>query len=164
MDSSVNWTHSWRRSLSYRNQPTDLQSESLDWFLYDRDPRHERVKSYRIETDQLVGNKAKRWISKRWLQEDKARQIFQKNEAVDCRCSLKSYSEKVCKINRKIPGICFNGIECLQSATLFQTKVQHWCLSIIFQNRYPGERLWTDIPVDTNLIQVWRILHWFCSK
>ena len=33
-------TFSWRRSVSYRNQ-----SESMDWFLYDRDLRHERVKT-----------------------------------------------------------------------------------------------------------------------
>ena len=36
-------TLSWRRSLSYRNQSTDLLCKSMDWFLYDRDPRHERV-------------------------------------------------------------------------------------------------------------------------
>ena len=35
---------SWRRSLSYRNQSVDLQSKSLDWFLYDRDFHHERIK------------------------------------------------------------------------------------------------------------------------
>ena len=35
---------SWRRSLSYRNQSIDLQSKSMDWFLYDNGPRHERVK------------------------------------------------------------------------------------------------------------------------
>ena len=29
----------------YRNQPTELQSKSMDWFLYDRVLRHERVKS-----------------------------------------------------------------------------------------------------------------------
>ena len=34
---------SWRRSLSYRNQSTDLQSKSMDWFLNDRDIRHERA-------------------------------------------------------------------------------------------------------------------------
>ena len=28
-------THSWRRSLAYRNQPIDLQSKPMDWFLYD---------------------------------------------------------------------------------------------------------------------------------
>ena len=33
-----------RRSLSYRNQSIDLQSKSMDWFLQDRDLRHERVK------------------------------------------------------------------------------------------------------------------------
>ena len=37
-------TLSWRRPLSYRNQPIDLLCKSMDWFLYDNDPRHERVK------------------------------------------------------------------------------------------------------------------------
>ena len=35
---------SWRRSLSYRNQSIDLLCKSIDWFLYHRDLRHERVK------------------------------------------------------------------------------------------------------------------------
>ena len=30
-------------SLSNRNQSIDLQSKSMDWFLYDRDLRHEKV-------------------------------------------------------------------------------------------------------------------------
>ena len=34
----------WGKSLSYRNQSIDLFSKSMDWFLYDRDLRHERVK------------------------------------------------------------------------------------------------------------------------
>ena len=33
------------RSLSYKNQSIDLQSKSMDWFLYDRKLRHERVKA-----------------------------------------------------------------------------------------------------------------------
>ena len=33
----------WRRSLSYRNQSTDLLCKSMHRFLYDRDLRHERV-------------------------------------------------------------------------------------------------------------------------
>ena len=37
-------TLSRRRPLSYRNQSIDLQSKSMDWFLYDRGPRHVRVK------------------------------------------------------------------------------------------------------------------------
>ena len=37
-------TISWRRPLSYRNQSIDLQSKSVDWFLYDNGLRHERVK------------------------------------------------------------------------------------------------------------------------
>ena len=36
-------TLSWRRSLLYRNQSIDLQIKSMDWFLCDRDLRHERV-------------------------------------------------------------------------------------------------------------------------
>ena len=36
-------THSWQRSLSYRNQYIDLQSKLMDWFIYDRDLRDERV-------------------------------------------------------------------------------------------------------------------------
>ena len=36
-------TLSWRRPLSYRNQSIDLQSKSVDWFLYDNSLRHERV-------------------------------------------------------------------------------------------------------------------------
>ena len=37
-------TLSWRKSLSYKNQSNDLLSKSVDWFLYDRDFRHSRVK------------------------------------------------------------------------------------------------------------------------
>ena len=33
-----------------------------------------------IHTSKLVGNKARGWISKRLFQENKARQIFRKNE------------------------------------------------------------------------------------
>ena len=36
-------TFSRRRPLSYRNQSIDLQSKSMDWFLYDNGLRHERV-------------------------------------------------------------------------------------------------------------------------
>ena len=37
-------TLSWRKPLSYRNKSIDLQSKSIDWFLYDNGLRHERVK------------------------------------------------------------------------------------------------------------------------
>ena len=33
------------RSLSYRNQSSDLLCKSMNWFLHDRNLRHERVKS-----------------------------------------------------------------------------------------------------------------------
>ena len=35
---------SWQRSLSCRNLSIDLLWKSVDWFLYDRDLRHERVR------------------------------------------------------------------------------------------------------------------------
>ena len=31
-------------ALSYRNQSFDMQIKSMDWFLYDRNLRHERAK------------------------------------------------------------------------------------------------------------------------
>ena len=39
-------TLSWQRSLLYRNQFSDLLCKSIDWFLYYRDLRHERVIEY----------------------------------------------------------------------------------------------------------------------
>ena len=36
-------TVTWRRSLSHRNKSIDLLCESMNWPLYDRDLRHERV-------------------------------------------------------------------------------------------------------------------------
>ena len=37
-------TLSCQSSLSYRNQSIGMLCKSLDWFLYDRDFRHQRVK------------------------------------------------------------------------------------------------------------------------
>ena len=36
-------TLSWQKPLSYRNKFVDLLYNSMVWFLYDRDLRHERV-------------------------------------------------------------------------------------------------------------------------
>ena len=36
-------TLSWRKSLLYVNQSTDLLCKRMDWFIYDRELRHERV-------------------------------------------------------------------------------------------------------------------------
>ena len=46
--SSISWqlTLSWRRFLSYRNQSIDLLCKLMNWFLYDRYLRHERVRDY----------------------------------------------------------------------------------------------------------------------
>ena len=46
--SSYTLTLSWRRQLSYRNQSIDLLRKSMDWFLYDNDLRHERVKGIKF--------------------------------------------------------------------------------------------------------------------
>ena len=47
--SSLNLTFSRRRSLSHGNQSIDLQSKSMDWFLYNDGLRLERVKSSYIK-------------------------------------------------------------------------------------------------------------------
>ena len=49
LSSSMFLTLSWRRPLSYRNQSIDLQSKSMDWFLYDNGPRHESVNNVSLE-------------------------------------------------------------------------------------------------------------------
>ena len=49
-------THSCRRSVSYRNQSIDLFSKYMDWFLYDRDHRHERDNSCLV-TENKAENK-----------------------------------------------------------------------------------------------------------
>ena len=49
-------TLSWRRPLSYRNQSIDLQSKSMNWFLFDNGLPHERVnvKFEHIQQIQIV--------------------------------------------------------------------------------------------------------------
>ena len=34
---------SWRRSLLYRNQSIGFQNKSMNWFLHDKNLRHEKV-------------------------------------------------------------------------------------------------------------------------
>ena len=46
-------TLSWRVLLSYRNQSIDLQSKSMDWFLYDNCLRHERVNCHESKKNRL---------------------------------------------------------------------------------------------------------------
>ena len=47
-DSRCMWMKSvlnllWWRFILYRNYSIDLQNKSMNWFLYDKNPRHERV-------------------------------------------------------------------------------------------------------------------------
>ena len=44
MQNLFNLTLSRRRPLLYRNQSIDLDSKSMDWFLYDNSLRQEKVK------------------------------------------------------------------------------------------------------------------------
>ena len=57
-----NFMLSWRRSLSYKNQSIDLQSKSKDWFLYDRDVRHEKVKECLDRRLKLTKSGAPAWL------------------------------------------------------------------------------------------------------
>ena len=54
-------TVSWRRPLSYRNQSIDLQSKSMDWFLYDNALRHERVTWFASQMKWLVSMWREHW-------------------------------------------------------------------------------------------------------
>ena len=47
-------TLSWRRFVSCRNQSTDLLCKSIDWFLYGRDLRHERVNVFFKKGDYIL--------------------------------------------------------------------------------------------------------------
>ena len=64
-------TLSWRRPLSYRNQSIDLLCKSVDSFLYDNGPRHEKVNPFQstvavhIGTTQLI-YKAMKWLVSNW--------------------------------------------------------------------------------------------------
>ena len=50
----IRLTLSRRRPLSYRKQPTDLQSQSMDWFLYDNGLRLERVNTSKPEKQRIA--------------------------------------------------------------------------------------------------------------
>ena len=54
-------TLSWRSSPYYRNQSTDLLCKPMDWFLYDRDLRHERVKYIVPHTEDISSAYDKIW-------------------------------------------------------------------------------------------------------
>ena len=55
-DAKLQLTLSWRKSLSYKNQSTDLLCKSMDYCLYDRDLGSERVKYLNI-SEQAEKNK-----------------------------------------------------------------------------------------------------------
>ena len=59
--SFIDLTLSWRRPLSYRNQSIDLQSKSMDWFLYDDGLRHESVK-LKFLTIKFRWDRLRNWV------------------------------------------------------------------------------------------------------
>ena len=48
----------WRRSLLYGNQSIDLQSKSIDWFLYHRGFHHERFKDAHSDLRQFLATES----------------------------------------------------------------------------------------------------------
>ena len=48
-------------SLLYRNKSIDLVCQSVDWFLYDKDLRHERIKRRNLQEIKFA--KPKSWKS-----------------------------------------------------------------------------------------------------
>ena len=76
----INLTFSWRRSLTYRNQSTDFHSKSMDWFLYDRDLRHERVNfSFNKYSSIFCGNNDR---SAKWKRESRNYWVFFDNDVL----------------------------------------------------------------------------------
>ena len=55
MHVSLTVTLSWRRSLPYRNHSDYLQCKSMDWFLFDRDLRLERVNENELHGRRFSG-------------------------------------------------------------------------------------------------------------
>ena len=53
---------SWWRSLLYRNQSIDLQNKSMDWFLQDKNLRHERANALLLACIQSNSNDCDKMI------------------------------------------------------------------------------------------------------
>ena len=65
-------TLSWRRPLSYRKQSIDLLPKSMDWFLYDKGLRHERVKQFFTDESHLLYSTCNEnyfWVSNTYILE-----------------------------------------------------------------------------------------------
>ena len=92
-----------RRSLSPRNLSIDLLSKSMDWFLYDRDLHHEKVKDKTLACAEIANTLYLEILNTRFLIEtEQPAEVFCKK-----RCS-----QKFRKIHRKIPvlSLYFNKV------------------------------------------------------
>ena len=81
-------TLSWWRSLSYRNQFIDLKLKSVDWFLYDKDLRRERVK--------------KQYETSFYMELGKEERVCSRNSTFDCFSILPQMKQKW---SPKLPNI-----------------------------------------------------------
>ena len=77
-------TLSWRRSLSYRNQPIDLQSKSMDWFLYDEDLSHEKVKDLSIIYDGTRSKNSERSKNAKHVQREIHHRCWRRSKILLC--------------------------------------------------------------------------------
>ena len=90
---------SWRRSLLYRNQSTDLVSKSMDWFLYDKHLRYERVNKNRLKKV-LVIAKHKHFVNIKASYHRKQYRFLRKNIFRNRRKSFMNFKWQVSKITK----------------------------------------------------------------
>ena len=59
---------SWRMPLSYKNQPIGFLCKSMNWFLYDKDLRHETVKEIvvNVKIKRFTSRQNGNWKSSLW--------------------------------------------------------------------------------------------------
>ena len=125
----LNWEHiwyppltlSWRRPLSYRNQPIDLLCKSMNWFLYDNGLCHERVN---------VMHHLFRWwfyfniLVFYWYLQNQPPEVFCKKGVL--RIFSKFTGKHLCQ------SPFFNKVAALRPATLLKKRPWHRCFPVNF--------------------------------
>ena len=107
-------TISWQRSLSYRNQFSDLLSKSMDCFLYDRDLCHESVNNICLRFYRVMS---------KTMQKQPPQGFHEKS-------ILKNFA----KFARKYlcQSLCFNKVTGLRPSTLLKKRLWHRCFPVSF--------------------------------
>ena len=130
-------TFSLQKSPSYRNQSIDLQSKSIDWFLYARNLHHETGKwSFRGIFKNLSNIcdtviLANFFCFYPWT-------IFAKSSIAD-----------ICQAPKKAPVICYciwsySGVSMLSSLYMYLSKHLHLALGL-FLSSLPSTKLTWDV-------------------